>query len=77
MGRPRLYCRSIMSFCIRYIEKLNHYLVALTRTSLHFLPVGGLELVQHTCPNDANVGIDRDHIKALLGTDASIIAVRA
>ena len=46
-------------------------------TSLHLLPVGSLELIQHTSPDHTDISVDRDHIKALLSTGASIIAISA
>lgn len=51
------------------------YLVTLSRATLHRLSIGSLQLVQHTRPEDSDVGVDRDHIKALLGTDTGIIAI--
>lgn len=50
-------------------------LVTLTRATLDSLSIGRLQLVQHTRPDNTNIGVNGNHIESLLGTHASIISI--
>ena len=59
------------------LEFLSICLIAPLRTTLYGFATSSLQLIQHPGPEDTNVGIDRNHIKSLLRTIASIISISA
>ena len=62
-----------------YVSKPNilYDLVALPATTLNGLTIRNFQLVEHRCPENTHVGVDRYHIESMFNALAGIKAISA